>query len=136
MFLIDTNVLSELRKGGQCNVGVREFFGSTAKSDLYIAVQTVGEIMRGLENLRHRGSSKQAALLQAWLDLILSDYVDRHLDFDLHCAQVWGMLMSPQAAHPIDKQIAAIALVYDLTVVTRNTSDFTSTGVRLKNPFA
>ncbi|MRW88070.1 VapC toxin family PIN domain ribonuclease [Pseudoduganella sp. FT26W] len=135
MYLIDTNVLSEARKGRRCNPGVMDFFRLTSKHNLFIAAQTVGEIRCGLENLRYRGRSMDAARLEAWLDLILNDYADRQLSFDIECAQVWGRLMCPQPQHIIDKQIAAIALVYDLTVVTRNISDFLSTGVRLQNPF-
>ena len=69
------------------------------------------------------------------LDAVVADYSDRVLGFDLECAQLWGRLMSPSPQHPIDKQIAAIALIYDLTVVTRNTDDFVSSGVRKLNPF-
>lgn len=68
--------------------------------------------------------------------MVVADYVDRILGFDLDCAQLWGRLISPSPQHPIDKQIAAIALIYDLTVVTRNTEDFKSTGVRCINPFS
>ena len=60
---------------------------------------------------------------------------DRVLSFDEECAQVWGRLMSPNHQYPIDKQIAAIALIYDLKVVTRNLEDFQGTGVELINPF-
>jgi predicted nucleic acid-binding protein len=65
----------------------------------------------------------------------MTDYSDRILSFDEECAQVWGRLMSPHHEHPVDKQIAAIALIYDLTVVTRNLADFQSTGVNTLNPF-
>ena len=73
--------------------------------------------------------------VEAWLERVVSDYSDRILSFDLDCAQVWGKLMSPNPQHAIDKQIAAIALIYDLTVVTRNIDDFESSGVRSINPF-
>lgn len=69
------------------------------------------------------------------MDLVVTQYADRILAFDVDCAQVWGNLMSPNPQHPIDKQIAAIALIYDLTVVTRNVNDFGDTGARLRNPF-
>jgi toxin FitB len=65
----------------------------------------------------------------------VDDYADRILGFDEACAQVWGRLMSPHPAHSIDKQIAAIALIHDLAVVTRKVDDFRGTGVALKNPF-
>lgn len=136
MFLVDTNVVSEARKGRQANVGVRAFWRNADPADIYISVITVGEIRRGLENIRRRGDATQARRLEGWLDDLVSGYADRILDFDLDCAQVWGGLMSPHPQHPIDKQIAAIALIHDLTVVTRNVADFAATGVRLLDPFS
>ncbi|MCK2097556.1 type II toxin-antitoxin system VapC family toxin [Thauera aromatica] len=135
MYLLDTNVISELRKGGRANHGVAAFFTTLAAEDIYLSVVTIGEIRRGLENVRARGDREQAGRLEAWLDKVVTDFPDRILEFDLDCAQVWGKLMSPHPRHPIDKQIAAIALIYDLTVVTRNTDDFVSSGVRSLNPF-
>lgn len=135
MYLVDTNIISEARKGKNANFGVREFFKKTDASDLYLSVQTIGEIRRGLENIRHRGDLLQARKLEKWLDLVITDYADRILSFDEACAQVWGRLMSPRHEHPVDKQIAAIALIHDLTVVTRNVDDFRGSGVSLSNPF-
>ncbi len=135
MYLVDTNVISEARKGTKANSGVRRFFQTTDALNLYLSVQTIGEIRRGLENVRHRGDLTQARKLEKWLDLLVDNYADRILEFDEECAQVWGRLMSPHHQHPIDKQIAAIALINDLTVVTRNTDDFRGTGVGLNNPF-
>lgn len=136
MYLVDTNVISEARKGKKANSGVQKFFQTTAATDLYLSAQTIGEIRRGLENIRHRGDLPQARKLEKWLDILVTDYADRILTFDEGCAQVWGRLMSPHHQHPIDKQIAAIALIHDLTIVTRNVDDFYGTGVRLNNPFA
>ena len=135
MYLVDTNIISEARKGSKANSGVRKFFQTTDAMDIYLSVQTIGEIRRGLENLSHRGEISQSKKLEKWLDQIVDDYADRILGFDDECAQVWGRLMSPHHQHPIDKQIAAIALIHDLTVVTRNTDDFRGTGVALNNPF-
>ncbi|MDO9011113.1 MAG: type II toxin-antitoxin system VapC family toxin [Gallionella sp.] len=135
MYLVDTNVISEARKGINANQGVRKFFQATAPEELYLSVQTIGEIRRGLENIRHRGDLPQTKKLEKWLDLVVSDYADKILTFDEECAQVWGRLMSPHAEHPIDKQIAAIALIHDMTVVTRNVDDFRRTGVEIVNPF-
>ena len=135
MYLVDTNVISEARKGVKANSGVQKFFKTVDAADLYLSAQTIGEIRRGLENIRHRGDLSQAKRLEKWLDLVAADYADRVLFFDEECAQVWGRLMSPNHQHPIDKQIAAIALIYDLKVVTRNLEDFQGTGVELVNPF-
>jgi toxin FitB len=136
MYLVDTNVISEARKGKKANLGVQKFFQTIEAEDLYLSVQTIGEIRRGLENIRHRGDLPQAKRLEKWLDLVVTNYEDRILSFDKECSQVWGLLMSPHHEHPIDKQIAAIALIHDLTVVTRNVNDFRGSGVNLKNPFA
>jgi len=135
MYLVDTNVISDARKGKKANSGVQKFFQTIDAADLYLPVQTIGEIRRGLENIRHRGDMPQAKKLEKWLDLVATDYADRILSFDEECAQVWGRLMSPHHEHPIDKQIAAIALIHDLIVVTRNVNDFRGTGARIKDPF-
>lgn len=135
MYLVDTNVISEARKGKKANPGVVHFFRSTVAADRYLSVQTVGEIRRGIENIRRRGDQEQALRLEAWLDGVTGEYANRILNFDSDCAQVWGRLMSPHASNPIDKQIAAIALIHGLDVVTRNTSDFSATGANLRNPF-
>lgn len=135
MYLVDTNVISEARKGIKANPGVVRFFHSTPAADRYLSVQTVGEIRRGIENIRRRGDQEHALRLESWLDVVIGEYANRILSFDSDCAQVWGRLMSPQASNPIGKQIAAIALIHGLDVVTRNVSDFSATGVNLLNPF-
>ena len=77
----------------------------------------------------------QTRKLEKWLDLVVTDYADKILSFDEECAQVWGRLMLPHPGHSIDKQIAAIALIHDLTVVTHNVDDFRGTGVAIMDPF-
>lgn len=136
VYLVDTNVVSEARKGKKANIGVQKFWQTVDESELYLSVQTIGEIRRGIENIKRRGDLPQAGKLERWLDLILDEYSDRILNFDAECAQVWGRLMSPHNQHQIDKQIAAIALIHGLTVVTRNVDDFRGTGVELQNPFS
>jgi predicted nucleic acid-binding protein len=95
----------------------------------------VGELRRGVELIRHRGDIEQAKRLEAWLTIVLEQFGENILAFDADTAQVWGRLRVPNPGHELDKQIAASALVNDLTVVTRNASDFEGTGVKLKNPF-
>jgi toxin FitB len=135
VYLIDTNVISEARKGRNANAGVREFWQTVGETDVYLSVQTIGEIRRGIENLKHRGDVRQSRRLEQWLERVVAEYGDRILGFDEECAQIWGKLMSPHKQNPIDKQIAAVALIHGLTVVTRNVDDFGGTGVGLKNPF-
>ncbi len=137
MYLLDTNVISELRKQDEANPGVLKFFQDAIEQDarLYISVITVGELRRGVDLIRYRGDRQQADLLEAWLQTILDGYADHILDFTATEAQVWGRLRVPHPQHVIDKQIAATALVCGLTLVTRNVSDFAGTGVSLLNPF-
>ena len=135
MYLVDTNVISAARKGANANSGVQKFFKAIDAAALHLAAQTIGEIRRGLENIRHRGDLPQAKRLEKWLDLVADDYADKVLSFDETCAQVCGRFMSSNHQHPIDKQITAIALICDLKVVTRNLEDFKGTGVELMNPF-
>jgi predicted nucleic acid-binding protein len=136
VYLIDTNVISEARKGKKANRGVQDFFDQNIDEDrMYLAVQSMGELRQVVEKIRSRGDAAQAELLENWLDTITRGYADKILDFDEDSAQVWGKLLSRNNQNPIDKQIAAIALIYDLTVVTRNVADFTNTGVRIINPW-
>jgi predicted nucleic acid-binding protein len=135
MFLVDTNVISEVRKGARANAGVREFWQTVDDTSVYLAVQTIGELRRGVERIRLRGDVPQALILENWLQEVVGEYCHRILTFDADCAQIWGKLTSTSSQNPIDKQIAAIALLHDLTVVTRNTADFAVTRVPLRNPF-
>jgi toxin FitB len=137
MFLIDTNVISEARKGRRADGGVRDFWAAAARDNtpLFLAAVTIGELRRGVELIRHRGDQPQAKLLEQWLAEVLQTYGDRVLDLDGDAAQIWGRLRVPNPHNAIDKQIAAIALLHDLTVVTRNIDDLTGCGVRLLNPF-
>lgn len=137
MYLIDTNVISECRKRDKANKGVQTFFAEATSKDLYLylSVVTIGELRRGVELIRHRGDIKQANQLEKWLTTILQDYSDRVLEFTSDDAQIWGRLRVPRYENAIDKQIAATALSNDLTLVTRNTSDFDGMGIRLLNPF-
>ena len=137
MYLIDTNVISELRKKGKTNPGVKEFFKQSAerKVPLFISVITVGELRRGVELIRHRGDQAQADKLEAWLQTVVGDYAESILNFSETESQVWGRLRVPNHENAIDKQIAATALTYGLTLVTRNVNDFVGTGIQLFNPF-
>jgi predicted nucleic acid-binding protein len=95
VYLVDTNVISEARTGKRANRGVQNFFQASDATELYVAVQTIGEIRRDLENIRQRGDLPQAKRLESWFDLLVPDYADRILSFDEGCRPIM----------PIDKQI-------------------------------
>jgi predicted nucleic acid-binding protein len=137
VYLIDTNVISEVRKKSKANRGVWQFFQEAADDEekLYISVVTVGELRRGAESIRHRGDVHQAERLEIWLQALLAEYQDHILDFNTDIAQLWGVLRAPHPENALDKQIAATALIHELTVVTRNEKDFAATSVSVLNPF-
>ncbi|MEA1050756.1 type II toxin-antitoxin system VapC family toxin [Lamprobacter modestohalophilus] len=138
MYLFDTNVVSELRKGKRANAGVVELVRAldADHARVYLSVVTLGELRRGVDLLRYRGDRSQAERLERWLNSVMDDYANRILDFGRAEALLWGRLRVPHPENVLDKQIAATALISDLTVVTRNTGDFSLTGVKLLNPFS
>jgi toxin FitB len=137
MYLLDTNIISELRKRDRANPGIIRFFDRLAEQEAisYLSVITIGELRRGVDIIQHRGDFSQAKSLENWLQTILDNYAENILDFGREEAQIWGRLRVPHPENALDKQIAATALVYDLTLVTRNVKDFLATGVTLLNPF-
>ena len=137
MYLLDTNVISELRKRERANPGVLNFIQQAEddQTNVFLSVVTIGELRRGVELIRHRGDTAQADALNTWLEQLLDQYADYILEFGLDQAQLWGRLRVPHYENALDKQIAATALLYDLTLVTRNVDDFSATGVKLLNPF-
>jgi toxin FitB len=137
MYLLDTNIISELRKRDRANSGIIRFFDRLTEQEAisYLSVITIGELRRGVDIIQHRGDFSQAKSLENWLQTILDSYAENILDFGREEAQIWGRLRVPHPENALDKQIAATALVYDLTLVTRNVKDFAATGVTLLNPF-
>lgn len=137
MYLIDTNVISELRNAKNADRGVVEFMSTvTAKEQrCYLSVITVGELHMGAAKILHRGDTKQSAELSEWIDTLLTQYNDAILPIDQDISLVWAALRVPHYENALDKLIAATALSHSLTLVTRNTKDFKKTGVPLLNPF-
>jgi toxin FitB len=138
VYLVDTDVISEARKGDRANPGVRSFFQKASEDDvpLFLSPVTIGELRQGVETIRFRGDRRQAERLERWLERITDEYAEAILVFDEEIAQVWGRLRVPHPENPLDKQIAATALIYDLTVATRNTAHYSSTGAKVLNPFS
>ena len=137
MYLIDTNIISEIRKADKANIGVRQFYEATVQNNtrLYISSITIGELRRGVDLIFHRGDIIQSKLLENWLNSILDHYQDNILSIDGEIALLWGKMRVPEPKHALDKLIAATAILYDLAVVPRNIKDFESTGAQLLNPF-
>jgi predicted nucleic acid-binding protein len=137
VYLLDTSVVSEARKGSLANPGVLRFLTEVRREHqpLFLSTILVGEIRQAVERIRLRGENAQASALERWLEKFSAKYESQILAFDSEAAMVWGVLCAVDSARPIDKQVAAIALVHDLTLVTANEAAFASTGVRLHDPF-
>ena len=133
MFLIDTDVLSALRRRDRHPEMVR-WLQAQRTADLYLSAVTVGEIERGIARQQRRAPSF-ARELSLWLDRVLAWYADRILDVDVPTARRWGRLSGDLGHDRADLIIAATALEHGLTVVTRNVKHFEPTGVPVFNPY-
>jgi hypothetical protein len=133
-YLLDTNVLSELRKRVP-DEGVEAWYTSVASSELFLSVLTIGEVRLGVERLR-RKDPPAAERLERWLDGLVVTYGDRIVVVDSAVAQQWGRISVPDPVPVIDGLLAATVLVRGWTLVTRNTSQVERTGARLLNPFS
>lgn len=132
-YLLDTNVLSELRKPrGDANV--RRWFDDVRSDELFLSVLVLGEVRQGVERLKRRDQA-QAAVFEAWLDGLAASYRERLLPVGLEVVDTWGRLNAGGPLPVIDGLLAATALVHGLTLVTRNTRDVERSGVQLLNPF-
>jgi predicted nucleic acid-binding protein len=134
MFLIDTVTLSELRKRERDPMVVA-WFERQRTADLFLSVISIGEIERGIARQRETNPDFAGALA-AWLDRVLTLYGERIVPFDLRTARRWGALSATLGNDSADLMIAATALEYGLTVVTRNASDFEPTGAAVLDPFS
>lgn len=132
-FLLDTNVVSEVRRSRGA-VLVKSWFDSVDAEDLYLSVLVLGEVRRGIERLRRR-DTLQAAMFEGWLAQLRRDYADRIVPITAEIAEEWGRLNVPDPLPAIDGLMAATARVRGMTLVTRNTADLARTDVPLLNPF-
>ena len=133
-YLLDTNVVSEMRKGDRANATVVRWFEEHAEEEFWLSVLVVGELRRGVE-LVGRRDPVTADVLRTWLDSTVDSYVDRILPITLDIAQRLAHLGVPDPIPFTDGLLAATALAHGLTLVTRNTADVVKTGVSLANPF-
>ena len=134
-YLIDTNVISELRKGKRCDARVAAWFSGIEDDDIFLSVLTIGELRQRIERIKRR-QSKKAVELDSWLHTMLEAYEDRILPIDRSVAEEWGRMNFPDPLPAIDGLLAATAKIYGLCFVTRNTKDIARTGVTCLNPFS
>ena len=137
MFILDTNVISELRKAGdgKADANVVAWLSSVDAGTLYLSAITLMEIELGVLRIERRDPA-QGARLRAWVDhRILPEFADRILSVDLAVALRCAPLHVPDPRPERDAFIAATALVHGMTIVTRNLADFAPIGVPLVNPW-
>jgi len=135
VWLLDTNILSELRKGSRCHPNVAGWIATVDRETTYTSVLVVGEIRRGIDSVRRR-DARQASAFEAWLEQVRRAFAGRILGVDERVAEQWGRLNVPDPVPVIDGLLAATARVHDMTLVTRNVADLERSDVRLLNPFA
>jgi toxin FitB len=133
-YLIDTNIISEVRKGARCNENVARWYRGVEDSNLYLSILVLGEIRKGAERTRSRDAA-QARALENWLTAVGKAFVDRILPIDSAVADEWGRMNASRQLPVIDSLLAATAKVHGLTLVTRNTRDIAGLGARILNPF-
>jgi len=133
-YLMDTNVVSELRKKARANPDVQRWFSQTPGDALFISALTVGELRGGVERIRRRDEIAVASL-EKWLQSIETQMAGRILPITQAIAERWGYLNARGPLPVIDSLLAATALEHGLILVTRNVKDVERTGVRLLNPF-
>lgn len=134
-FLLDTNIVSELRKGPRAKASVIQWASSVMDEEHFISVLTLGEIRKGIELVRPRDSA-QVIALERWLREIELNFADRILPLTQNIADQWGRLAATRPLPVVDGLLAATALTHSLTFVTRNAADVRHTGVSLLNPFS
>ena len=133
-YLVDTNVISELRKRDRADRGVVDWFRQREPGELFVSVLTIGEIRRGAVRIRRRDPTAGDSL-DRWVTQIAERFRDRILVVDHAIAERWGEVSAHPTVPDVDSLIGATALVHDLIVVTRNVRHIAPTGARCLDPF-
>jgi toxin FitB len=133
-YLIDTNIISEVRKGAKCDRHVAAWYESIADADIYLSVLVVGEIRKGIERARPNNPA-QAHALEKWLTDVVWSFAERILPVDQAVADEWGRMSAKRPLSTIDALLAATAKMNGMTLATRNISDVVDLGVHVLNPF-
>ena len=134
-FLIDTNIISEVRKSDRCDPAVAAWWSGVAEEDLWLSPLVLGEIRKGVELARRRDPQKAEAL-EAWLAEVMSGFRNRVLPVDTAVAEEWGKIIAIRPVPVVDALLAATAKASGLTLVTRNIDDVLGLDVKVLNPFA
>ncbi len=133
-YLIDTNVISEIRKGARCDQHVAAWYASIADEDIFLSALVLGEIRKGVERARPRDPDKAVAL-ERWLAEVKRAFIGRVLGIDDGVADHWGRINAIRSVPAIDGLLAATAMAHGLTLVTRNDRDVAGLGAWVLNPF-
>jgi predicted nucleic acid-binding protein len=133
-YLIDTNIISEVRKGAKCDSNVASWYGSFDDADIYLSVLVLGEIRKGVERVRS-GNPAQARALEKWLTTVVGSFAERILPIDQAVADEWGRMDAKRPVSTVDALLAATAKVHGMTLATRNVSDVADLGASFVNPF-
>lgn len=133
-YLIDTNIISEVRKGDRCDQHVAAWYASIADRDLFLSTLVLGEIRKGIELARPRDADKAAAL-ERWLRQVEAAFGSRVLGIDNAVSDQWGRMSAIRPIPVIDGLLAATAMTNGLTLVTRNDRDIVGLGAAVLNPF-
>jgi toxin FitB len=133
-YLIDANIISEVRKGARCDPKVSAWYASIADEDVFLSTLVLGEIRKGIELLRPRDPGK-AAMLEDWLREVEAAFDGRVLGIDNAVSDQWGRMSAIRPVPVIDGLLAATALTNGMTLVTRNDSDVAGLGATVLNPF-
>ena len=133
-YLLDTNVVSEMRKGTRADPNMLAWFRSANDDELFLSVLALGEVRSGVERVRPK-DPVQARALERWLLGLETKFADRIFPITSPIADRWGRLSAADPISVVDCLMAATALENDLTLVTRNVEDVKRTGVQLLNPF-
>ena len=135
MYLLDTNVVSELRRRDRGDENVMAWYASVSADELFLSVLTLGEIRKGIELIRDRDPG-QADVLETWLRHMEQQHEGRILPVDAAIANAWGQMHYVRSIPVVDGLLAATARVHGLTLVTRNVQHVQGLGVSLLNPFS
>jgi toxin FitB len=133
-YLIDTNIISEVRKGRRCDPNVASWYEIIEDASLYLSVLVIGEIRKGIESVRPKDNA-QANAIENWLVAVDKAFGERILPVDRAVANEWGRLNARRPLPVIDGLLAATAKIHHMTLVTRNTADIADLGVHIFNPF-